>query len=294
MSSRRSKSALFEYCQKRRIGPPFFETWAAANGYQSKVMIDGYPYPTSGVFTKKKDAEHDAAKACLESMGIHDHEIGQEGYGEYNNPQRSTEGYSVGAHNGPSGFPTPNSGPFPRRGSSGPFEHSNFATPSPRPFDRPRSGGSSGSAVKMPKSVLHEYCQSRKMMLPQYETEATYDGNVVMGFHCTLVVNDEYFTTDRLHNNKREAEHAAARKALNMFGYYSTSPAYRGNTTPTSSQGAPSFKTPETSYKNLLQEHLQQRNIETPSYETQLTGMIMVTINPLSASTSNSILLVNG
>lgn len=124
----------------------------------------------------------------------------------------------------------------------------------------------------MPKSVLHEFCQSQKMSLPQYETEASYDGNALLGFHCVLFVKDEYFTTDRLYTNKREAEHAVARKGLNVFGYYARSPLYTGSTPTHQPQGTPSFKTPETSYKNLLQEHLQQRNIETPSYETQLTG----------------------
>jgi hypothetical protein len=212
MAARRSaKSSLFEYCQKRKIGPPYFETWAAANGYQAKVIIDGYPYPTSAVCPKKKDAEHDAADACPRSFG--------------------------------------------------------------RP---PRNTGSSGGGVKMPKSVLHEFCQSQKMSLPHYETEANYDGNALLGFHCVLVVKDEYFTTDRLHANKREAEHAVAHKALNVFEYYSRSPLYTGSTPTYQPPGTPSFKTPETSYKNLLQEHLQQRNIETPQYETQLTGIIVM------------------
>jgi dsRNA-specific ribonuclease len=277
MAARRSsKSNLFEYCQKRKIGPPLFENWAAPNGYQAKVLIDGYPYPTSAVCSKKKDAEHDAAKACLASLGIFEDDTG--GPNEFNNQgYPGDQGYPGGQdypdgqsypganRNGRSSFGTP----------SGPSPCSGFSTPSPRPFDRPpRSGGSSGGGVKMPKSVLHEFCQSQKMSLPQYETEASYDGSALLGFHCVLVVTDEYFTTDRLYTNKREAEHAVARKALNVFGYYARSPLYTGDTPPIhQAVGTPSFKTPETSYKNLLQEHLQQRSIETPDYETQLTGM---------------------
>lgn len=139
----------------------------------------------------------------------------------------------------------------------------------------------------MPKSVLHEFCQSQKLSLPQYETEASYDGNALLGFHCVLEVKDEYFTTDRLYTSKRDAEHAVARKALNVFGYYTRSPLYSGSTPtpPRPPSGTPSFQTPETSYKNLLQEHLQQRNIETPDYETLLTGRIWCHVNP---STSKS------
>ena len=252
MAARRSaKSSLFEYCQKRKIGPPYFETWAAPNGYQAKVVIDGYPYPTSAVFSKKKDAEHDASGACLASLGIY------EGDQAGNDQEWGNQDY-----------PGPN-----QRGQS------SFATPSPRPHDRPpKSGGSSGGSVKMPKSALHEFCQAQKMSLPQYETEASYDGSALLGFNCVLVVKDEYFTTDRLYTNKRDAEHAVARKALNVFGYYARSPLYAGGTPTPLAARTPSFRTPETSYKNLLQEHLQQRNIETPSYETQLTGKNIIAL----------------
>ena len=254
-ASRSAKSSLFEYCQKRKIGPPCFETWAAANGYQAKVILDGYPYPASGMFSKKKEAEHDAARACLASLGIflYDNNGGLSGQNE----DRGNEGYQGTDPNSPSSFGTPS-------------PSSNFSTP--RPLDWPPRSGSSGGTGKMPKSVLHEFCQAQKMSLPQYETEASYDGNTLLGFHCVLFVKDEYFTTDRLYTNKREAEHAVARKALNVFGYYTRSPLYVGSTPTHQPQSTPSFKTPETSYKNLLQEHLQQRNIDPPSYETQLTG----------------------
>ena len=245
MAARRpAKSSLFEYCQKRKIGPPYIETWAAPNGYQAKVVIDGYAYPCSAVFPKKKEAEHDASAACLASLGIFEGDVG-----------------AVGPELGNQAYPGAN-----QRGRSG------FATPSPRRDGPPNSGGSSGGNVKMPKSALHEFCQSQKMSLPQYETEASYDGTALLGFNCVLVVKDEFFTTDRLYTNKRDAEHAVARKALNVFGYYARTPLYTGNIPTNQNVGTPSFKTPETSYKNLLQEHLQQRNIETPSYDTQLTG----------------------
>ena len=275
MAARRSaKSSLFEYCQKRKIGPPYFETWAAANGYQAKVIIDGYPYPTSAVCPKKKDAEHDAADACLASLGIYEENSGHnQGYPD----GQGGQGYPGGGQGYPGGGQGYQGDNQNNRSSFGtPSPHSNFATPSPRSFGRPpRNSGSSGGGVKMPKSVLHEFCQSQKMSLPHYETEANYDGNALLGFHCVLVVKDEYFTTDRLHANKREAEHAVAHKALNVFEYYSRSPLYTGSTPTYQPPGTPSFKTPETSYKNLLQEHLQQRNIETPQYETQLTGIVM-------------------
>ena len=258
-ASRSAKSTLFEYCQKRKIGPPQFETWAAANGYQAKVIIDGYPYPNSVVCSKKKDAEHDASNACLASLGVF-----EDRHNEYNQ-ERGDQGYI-----GSQGYPGDDR--QPGFGTSSP--HSEFSTPSPRSFGRPpQNSGSSGGSVKMPKSVLHEFCQSQKLTFPQYETEASYDGNVLLGFNCVLVVNDEYFTTDRLYTNKREAEHAVARKALNVFGYYARSPLMTGNIPNQIPPGTPSFRTPDTSYKNLLQEHLQQRNIETPQYETQLTGI---------------------
>lgn len=282
MAGRRSaKSTLFEYCQKRKIGPPYFETWAAPNGYQAKAVIDGYPYPTSAVFSKKKEAEHDASKACLVSLGIFEDETDMGGaYGEHS-PE-------IGAHDymGNQGYPGDqeyhvDQGYLEDQGQPGfndnrqlSFEPG-FLTPSPGNFNRtPRSGGSSGSNAKMPKSVLHEFCQSHKLSLPQYETEANYDGSALVGFHCVLFVKDEYFTTDHLFSNKRDAEHAVARKALNVLGYYARSPLNTGNTPIHNPAGAPSYKTPETSYKNLLQEHLQQRSIETPSYETQLTGKV--------------------
>lgn len=251
--NRSAKSKLFEYCQKRKIGPPYFETWAAPTGYQAKVMIDGHSYPASAVFGKKKDAEHGAASVCLASLGILDDNSGAQGK-QWNN-------HGDYGHGGGQGYP----------GRNG---QSNFSTPSPRPVRPPRSGGSSDGSVKMPKSVLHEFCQSQKISLPQYDAEASYDGNALLGFHCVLIVKDEYFTTDRLYNSKREAEHAVARKALNVFGYYARSPLYAGNTLTSRMAGTPSYQTPETSYKNLLQEHLQQRNIETPSYETQLAGKL--------------------
>ncbi|XP_028399127.1 uncharacterized protein LOC114522593 [Dendronephthya gigantea] len=269
--SRSGKSILFEYCQKRKIGPPYFETWAAPNGYQAKAVIDGYPYPTSAVFSKKKEAEHDASRACLASLGIFEDETDSGGgYGEHGpDVVMGNQGYP-----GENQDYQDNQGcPVDQRYPSVPGQlGSSFSTPSPRGFGRPpRSGGPSGGNVKMPKSVLHEYCQSQKISQPQYETEANYDGCALLGFHCVLFVRDEYFTTDHLFSNKRDAEHAVAQKALNVFGYYTRSPLYMDSTPPPNPAGAPSYKTPESSYKNLLQEHLQQRSIETPSYETQLT-----------------------
>jgi hypothetical protein len=266
MSSRSAKSCLFEYCQKRKIGPPVFETWAAANGYQAKVIIDGYPYRASAVYSRKKDAEHDAADACLGSLGIFEVNTGSKSNQQWGNESYAEgQGYLEDDHH--FGFPSPH--------FATPSPLSNVSTPSQRSFGTlPRNSRSSGGDVKMPKSVLHEYCQWQKLPLPEYETEGSYDRNVLLGFHCVLSVRDEYFTTDHLYKNKREAEHAVARKALNVFGYYERSPLITGHTPTHIPPGTPSFKTPETSYKNLLQEHLQQRSIEAAEYETQLTGMV--------------------
>ena len=65
---RPAESCLFEYCQKQKIGPPSFETWAAPSGYQAKVIIDGYHYEQSADHSKKKDEEHDAARICLSAL----------------------------------------------------------------------------------------------------------------------------------------------------------------------------------------------------------------------------------
>lgn len=268
---KRYKSILFEYCQKRKIGPPSFDTRTVegeTSGYQSEVTIEETTFGWGQVLAKKKQAESDAARVCLIALGLlneaknddtneNQTEIKEEQAGDGIEEQKqSTEGdqktdevlEETIQQEAPS--------------------HPSLDT---SPFGYPRAPPSVAvMQSKKPKSVLHEYCQKLKLPHPQYETQESFNGTKFIGFTCTLNLNDETYTCESsVFPTKRDAEHFVAGKALAVLNHAIHSPSFVGSKhTPPSG----SLNNPALSYKNLLQEHLHQRNLDGPVYNTELTG----------------------
>lgn len=267
------KSILFEYCQKKRIGPPYFNTVIGDGefaGYQSEVTIDGTMFGYGTGFLKKKEAENDAAMLCLTSLGLLAEPNKVETTEQAGEELQSTElatsagsGQSVSDPSGPSpGNNTVNNVPSTPPGFSS-LGH---------------SPATSIPMSKKPKSILHEYCQKAKMSLPQYDSEEIYHGNKLCGYTCVLTLNEVIYDSGSIFPSKRDAEHAAAAKALVSFSparNNTQSPFYTGSQRSFASppSGSPiSQSSPGMMYKNLLQEHLRQRNLDNPRYDSNMTG----------------------
>lgn len=262
------KSILFEYCQKRKIGPPSFDTATGERGFYSEVTIEGTKFGCGDVFLKKKQAENDAAKVSLVALGLlvepKDEEIKEEVEVEL----QSTEQAAEQAVPEDSGQHT--SSPSPGETLHNvPFGHSPLG----------QSPVASVLTSKNAKSFLHEYCQKSKMSLPQYDTEESYHGNKLCGYTCVLTLSEETYVTESIFPNKRDAEHSVAAKVLASFSPGSNntrSPFYTGSqrsfSSPMSGE-SPQPSNPGMMFKNLLQEHLRQRNLDSPIYDTNMEGL---------------------
>lgn len=107
------------------------------------------------------------------------------------------------------------------------------------------NGGMPG--IKMYKSQLHEYAQ--KASVP------TQEGTILeLKFKSTVTVNGVSYVSPPGSRNRRAAEHAAARVALENLGIVSNPVHGRGRN------------------KNLLQEHTQKRSLPLPIYRCKVSG----------------------
>lgn len=298
---KRYKSVLFEYCQKKKINRPSFSTLPAegdVSGFQSEVTIEGTAFGPGGVFSKKKQAENDASRVCLISLGLLK-KPEEEGKGEelVKLAPQQTESTS-GVQETPTEAEqrseavvqeesdTKQALPVPAESANLVISSSPVAVP-----NQPSNGVSSTSAfgyndqspvhsvlTKRPKSILQEFCQKSKMSLPVYDTQASYQGNRISGYTCVLTLNDVTYPSDSIYPNKRDAEHSAAAKALASLDpiniMHSPYSIRSQGPLPSPPLSSPTFSTHSVSYKNLLQEHMQQRSLESPIYDTKTKGRI--------------------
>ena len=267
------KSILFEYCQKKKIGPPSFDTVTGERGYYSEVIIEGTRFGCGDAFAKKKQAENDAARVSLIALGLlvepkeediteedKEEDIAEEVKEELESTEQAAS-EDLGQHtSSPSLVGTLHNVPF---------GHSPLGL----------SPVASVVTSKNAKSILHEYCQKSKMSLPQYDTEESYHGNRLCGYTCVLTLNDDVtYVTESIFPNKHDAEHSVAAKALVSFSpgsNNSRSPFYTGSQRSFSSPisgSSPRPSNPGMMFKNLLQEHLRQRNLDNPTYDTNMEG----------------------
>ena len=96
---------------------------------------------------------------------------------------------------------------------SGPVSHIQQQSPisklTPKSFN---SDDSQKTAQKTSVTILHEYCQQRKIQAPSYDVQQVENGG---GFHCRVKVEGKLYI-GLTKPNKKEAKQSAAEKAVEI------------------------------------------------------------------------------
>lgn len=123
--------------------------------------------------------------------------------------------------------------------------------------------------AKNQKQIVNEYCQELKhkpvyVCTPQVHTTYTYGTNTsqINGFHCTLTIGDQSFSTTHYKKSKKEAELEAAKLAYEKLGIASLKDS-KYSSVPLSDGGLPdpswiSIEKVEDVYQYLTDEILSQ------------------------------------
>ena len=262
------KGLLQNFCQKIKAELPRYN---CAQRVQDKhplflatVLAMGRNFASEGEFSNKKQAEKSAAYVALRELGIL--------------PEEKTKDFEPSAAEGQgSGTQGTSQDGKNSNNTTSKEEHPLLSSSpngtivlSPSNSQQP-SASSCGSNVSF-KNVLQERAQKMGLALPHYETES-----LGSGFVCTVTFNGQCYKSECFSPNKKHAQQSAACVALNLFSTERSecieSPGGTRNTPVVFENPCAVVKAAGVSYKNLLQEHCQQRGYKPPAYTTVWKGI---------------------
>ena len=272
------KGQLQEHCQKIKVELPQYTVESIktreACTFHATVTVMGQSFTSSGGFATKKQAEQDVAKVAVRRLNLSGTDD-VDSDGGCIRPQEAS--------------------PLPNPGGNG--EVSGAVKGNPSNVQTPQCATTKlcTSPVSY-KNRLQEFAQKLGIAIPIYDTQG-HDGY----FISVVTVGGQSFRSDGLYKAKKPAEQSAASIALSSlvasphrsFGTSMCTMHLCSTPTPTDAtmlhdpQLSPTFDSPpnlidctevqkaeeeKVSWKNLLQEHMQQCGMGLPVYETTVQG----------------------